>query len=148
MAGKQDLLKHVEQLGLDPTVKPSDRLSAKPARSNEAARRFAIDCARIMADDRCEEIVVLDLRGVSPVCDFFVLGNGTSDRQMRAVTDEIREMAKAQGEKPYSTGGYEEGTWIVADYVDVVIHLFNEEQRAYYDLDSLWGDSPRVSWER
>lgn len=151
MPGKQDLLRQAEQLGVAPekvvqAEGASDRQRAKPVRSNEQARRFAIDCARIMDDARCEEIVVLDLRGISPVCDFFVIANGTSDRQMRAVADHIKETAKAQSETPYSVAGYDEGAWIVVDYVDVIVHLFNEERRAYYDLDSLWGDSPRVEW--
>lgn len=151
MPGKEDLLRHAEQLGVDPSaVDPASeaaaRRRARPDRSAEAARRFAIGCARLMGDDRCERIVVFDLRGISPVCDFFVIGTGTSDRQMRAVADHIKEMAREQGERPYSTSGYDEGTWIVADYVDVIVHLFDEDRRAYYDLDSLWGDSPHVAW--
>lgn len=147
MTNKGDLLKHAEQLGVKAMSEPSERERARPARSNEAARQFAIECARIMSGDRCEEIVALDLRGVSPVCDFFVIGTGTSDRQMRAVVDHIKAMGKERDETPYSVGGYDEGTWIVIDYVDVIVHLFNEEQRAYYDLDSLWGDSPKVDWK-
>ncbi|MFQ5500965.1 MAG: ribosome silencing factor [Phycisphaerae bacterium] len=151
MPGKEDLLRHAEQLGVDPSAvsdasEVSQRMQAKPDRSQEEARRFAIDCARMMEADRCDEIVVLDLRGVSPICDFFVIGNGTSDRQMRAAVDHIKEAAKEQGQRPYSTSGYREGAWIVVDYVDVIVHLFEAERRAYYDLDSLWGDSPSVEW--
>ena len=147
MTNKGELLKHAEQLGVKASVEPSDRQRAKPARSNEAAQRFAVECARTMEDNRCEEITVLDLRGVSPVCDFFVIGTGTSDRQMRAVVDHIKKMGKSQGETPYSVGGYDEVNWIVVDYVDVIVHLFSDDQRAYYDLDSLWGDSPKVDWK-
>lgn len=147
MPGRSELLIHAASLRVEPPDERSARSEAKPARGPEAARAFAVDCARLMRDDRCEEIVVLDLRGVSPVCDFFVIGTGTSDRQMRAVVDHIKEMGRERGETPYRTAGYEEGTWIVVDYVDVVVHLFDGEQRAYYDLDSLWGDSPHVEWE-
>lgn len=126
----------------------SARPRVKPSRSADAARRFAVECARILHDDKCEDIVVFDLRGVSQVCDYFVIGNGTSDRQMRAVAEHIEEMARGVGEKPYGVSGYDEGTWIVIDYVDVIIHLFDEQQREYYDLDSLWGDSPAVEWKR
>lgn len=120
----------------------------KPTRPSDAARKFAIEVARHMEDDKCEDIVVLDLRGVSQVCDFFVIATGTSDRQMRAVADHLSQLGKQQGDPPYGVGGYEEGIWIVVDFVDVVIHLFDEEHRRFYDLESLWGDGPRIEWMR
>ena len=99
-----------------------------------------------MLRDGMPYVVVLDLAGVSPICDFFVIATGTSDRQMRATGDHIEVMGKAQGEKPYGISGYREGTWIIVDYVDVVIHLFGADLRSYYDLESLWGDRPLVDW--
>ncbi len=147
MDGKQDLLKHAESLGVAPQTGANLPERVRPQMSSEVAREFAIACARLMRDDKCENIVVLDLRDVSPICDFFVIATGSSDRQMRAVTDHIKDMARERGEKPYSISGYEESAWIVVDYVDVILHLFDPEQRAYYDLDSLWGDSPHVAWE-
>lgn len=118
----------------------------KSTRQADEARAFAIGCARIAAEDHCEDVVVLDLRGVSPICDFFVIATGTSDRQMRAVCDHIETMAAEVGDKPYGIAGYDEASWIVADYVDVVAHLFEADLRAYYDLESLWGDRPQVDW--
>ena len=123
------------------TVRPPATLRA------DAARAFAVDAARLMATDRCEEILVLDLRGISPVCDYFVIATGSSERQMRAVADHVEELAKSQGDSAFGVAGYEEGGWIVLDYVDVVIHVFDGEHRAYYSLETLWGDSPRVKWE-
>ena len=120
-------------------------ISPRPA---DSARTFAIDSARLFVDDRCEDILVLDLRGISPICDYFVIATCTSDRQMRAIADHVEELAKARKEKPYGVAGYEDGRWIVLDYVDVVMHLFDSEFRAYYNLETLWGDSPRVTWER
>lgn len=147
MSGNEDLLKHAESLGVQPQPDSELPERIRPQMTSEAAREFAIECARLLRDDKCENIVLLDLRGVSPICDFFVIATGTSDRQMRAVTDHVKQMAKQRGEAPYSVSGYAESTWIVMDYVDVIVHLFDEEQRSYYDLDSLWGDSPPVSWE-
>jgi ribosome-associated protein len=118
----------------------------KTAAGSEAGRAFAIDSARLMLADRCEDILVLDLRGVSPVCDYFVIATGTSDRQMRSVGAHIEDTARQRGEKPFATAGYQEGRWIVLDYVDVVIHLFDGEYRAYYNLETLWGDCPKVEW--
>jgi ribosome-associated protein len=118
----------------------------KPTRPTEQAREFSIASARLMAEDHCEDVIILDLVGISPICDYFVIGTGTSDRQVRAVADNIEKMAAEKGDKPYGVAGYQEGTWIVVDFVDVVIHLFDAERRTYYDLDSLWGDREKISW--
>lgn len=151
MAKKDALRKQAEQLGINPKlVEPPEGQKPerlRPTRTQENAKKFAVQAAQIMSEDKCEDIVVLDLRGISPICDYFVIATGTSDRQMRAVTDHIKDMAKKRDEKPYGIDGYEEGVWIVMDYVDVIIHLFDGERRGYYDLDSLWGDSPSVDWE-
>lgn len=101
-----------------------------------------------MEDDRCEDIVVLDLRGLSPICDFFVIGTGTSDRQMRSTADHVSQLGKSQDDPPYGVGGMEEGNWIIVDFVDVVVHFFDDERRRFYDLESLWGDGARVEWMR
>ena len=146
MSGNEEILKHAESLGVAPPTEATLPERKRPVMTSEAAREFAIECARMMRDDKCEDIVLLDLRGVSPICDFFVIATGTSDRQMRAVADHIKQMAKQRGEAPYSVSGYDESTWIVIDYVDVILHLFDADQRTYYDLDSLWGDSPQVEW--
>ncbi|RIK65830.1 MAG: ribosome silencing factor [Planctomycetota bacterium] len=123
-------------------------LTVRPTatRSAEAARAFAIEAARLMADDKCEDVVVLDLRGLSPVCDFFVIGTGTSDRQMRAAAAHVEQLGKSQNDPPYGVGGMEEGVWIIVDFVDVVVHFFDDERRRFYDLESLWGDGARVEW--
>ena len=91
--------------------------------------------------------MVLDLVGLWPVADYFVLCTGTSPRQMRTVCDEIEERAAEIGSRAYSRSGYEGQTWVVVDFVDVVVHLFNPDSRRYYDLDNLWGDAPKVDWE-
>jgi ribosome-associated protein len=139
--------RQAQQLAVTNQAEAAETVRPVPHLRDEAARTFAIDAARLMAEDRCEDILILDLRGISPICDYFVIGTGTSDRQMRAVADHVEAMAKARNEKPFGVAGYEEGGWIVIDYVDVVIHLFAGEQRAYYNLETLWGDSPRVKWE-
>ncbi len=144
MVKKEDRAKQTKRLALTKAVEETAHLRPKSTRSNETARAFAVEVARIMAENQCEDIVALDLRGVSPVCDYFVIGTGTSDRQMRAVADHIEAAGKTQGERPFGVGGYQEGAWIVVDYVDVVIHLFDPDHRGYYDLDSLWGDCPKV----
>ena len=111
-------------------------------------RQFAIEIARIVHDNKSEDVVALDLRGISPVTDFTVICTGTSDRQMRAVADMIIEYGKKVGEKPYGFCGHEAAAWIVIDYIDVVVHIFDKPYRDYYDLELLWGDTPRIEWAR
>jgi ribosome-associated protein len=118
-----------------------------PSRQRDAAARaFAIEAARLAANTRCHNVVVLDVAGLSPVCDFFVIATGTSPRQMRTVADEIIELAESQKFKPLSESGLDSTTWVLVDCVDVIIHLFNDDSRRYYDLDNLWGDAKPVDW--
>jgi ribosome-associated protein len=113
----------------------------------ETARQFAIESARLAANTRCSNVVLLDVSNLSPVTDFLVLATGTSPRQMRAVCDDIEEMALPQGNRPLSHAGYDGESWMLIDFVDVVIHVFSHEARQFYDLDNLWGDAPKVEWK-
>ncbi len=108
--------------------------------------RFAVQVARIASENRTEDVSILDLRGLSSISDFFVIGTGTSDRQMHAVLDHVKQHARTVQRTPFNVADSRSSVWILADYVDVVLHLFSVEHRAYYDLDSLWGDAPRVEW--
>ena len=112
------------------------------------AHQFAVELAKIAHDNKTDDLVVFDLRGLSPVTDFTVIGTGTSDRQMRAVADCVVEYGKKVGQRPYGVAGYDGGTWILLDYVDVVMHMFGRPYREYYDLELLWGDAPRLPWAR
>ncbi len=93
------------------------------------------------------DVSVYDLRWLSSLADYFVIGTGRSGRQMGAVLDRIQEHAAAVGRKPLANPDKRSTTWILADYVDVVVHLFDRDHRSYYDLDGLWGDAPRVPVE-
>ncbi len=125
----------------------------KPARKErprpklDDVRAFAVAAACIASDHKVENVSVLDLRGLSNLADYFVLGTGTSSRQMHAVLDYIAEHAAALEREPFNVADATDASWLLADYVDVVIHLFDEEHRSYYDLDSLWGDAPCVPWQ-
>jgi len=113
----------------------------------DEAREFAIGVARIADEQKTEGVAVLDLRGLSNLADYFVIGTGTSGRQMHATLDRIDEHATQLGRVAFSREASGGTSWLLADYVDVVVHLFDEEHRAYYDLDGLWGDAPRVTWQ-
>jgi len=109
-------------------------------------RALAVRAARIARDRHATDIAVLDLRGISPVTDYFVIFTGTSDRQMRSVADEIVDAAAAGGHRLFGSAGMEAGGWILLDFVDLVVHIFDESHRRYYDLELIWGDAPRVPW--
>ncbi len=79
--------------------------------------------------------------------DFFVIASGTSRRQMLAIAEEVSRNLKKEGNPPLGREGYEESTWILQDYGDVVLHLFTDEAREMYDLESLWADAGRIDWE-
>jgi ribosome-associated protein len=110
------------------------------------ALEFAIESARLAAHTRCHDVSVLDVRGISPVTDYLVIGTGTSPRQMRTVCDDLAEMAEQRGQHPIGLNGLEGDAWMLIDFVDVVIHIFSPQARAFYDLDNLWGDARKVEW--
>lgn len=112
------------------------------------SQQFAIEAARMASDDKCEDVVVLDLRGKSSITDYFVIATGTSDRQMYAVADHIDEYAYRLGMKLYNNKRLDSPVWVLMDYVDVVVHVFDRDHREYYDLELLWGDAARVEWTR
>ena len=117
-------------------------------------RKLAIALARTCAENRCRDVIILDLRGLSPVTDFFVLATGTSARQMTTVADRCEEAGKELKQRPFGIEGTKvpegaiESRWVLVDFVDVVVHVFTEDSRKYYDLELLWGDAPRVDWKR
>ena len=113
-------------------------------RKTTETKKFAVAAAKIAAERHCSDIVVLDLKGKSPATDYFVIVTGTSDRQMRTVADEINEAAKKVHFQRFGRAGYEQARWILLDYVDVVIHIFDSEYRDYYDLELLWKDARKL----
>ncbi len=116
-------------------------------RIDRKARAFALASARLAGERHCTDIVVLDLRKISQVTDYFVIVTGTSDRQMRGVADEITDEAKKHKLSLFGRPGYEQGHWILLDFIDVVVHLFDSRFRDYYDLELLWGDARKLKMD-
>ena len=115
------------------------------SKQNTKAKALALAAAKIAAERHCTNIVVLDLREISPATDYFMIATGTSDRQMRSVADDICVAAIEQGQQRFGRAGYDQGRWILLDFFDVVIHIFDAEYRDYYDLELLWGDAERLT---
>jgi len=90
------------------------------------------------ADKKARGIVRLDIRQKSSIADYFVICEGDTDRQVRAITDSIVEACQAKGVRPLRTAGYQEGSWVVLDYASVIVHVFLPGERSYYDLEALW----------
>jgi ribosome-associated protein len=126
----------------------SATLRSELASPNEAAVDRAVLCARVAEDNKARDIVVLDMRSVTPLYDFFVLMTGYSRRQIHNLAEEIDAELRAVGETRLSIEGYEASKWVVQDYGDLVIHVFDPDTRKYYGLEDLWADAPRLDWER
>ncbi len=106
----------------------------------------AIHCAQVADDNKAQDIVILDMRTLTPLFDFLVLATGTSRRQLHTLTEEIDAALRSLGDTRLSIEGYQAGKWIVQDYGDVVVHVFDRDARSYYGLEDFWADAPRLDW--
>jgi ribosome-associated protein len=120
----------------------------QPTPTEVVAADRACLCARVAADNKARDVVVLDMRGITPLYDFFVLSTGSSRRQIHTIAEETDAAMRGEGEKRLSIAGYDVSRWVVQDYGDVVVHVFDPDTRAYYALEDLWADAPRLDWER
>src|SRR6266542_2972772 len=132
---------------------PADLAQAAPpiepieVERSDAGRPRAVLIAQAGLDKKAEDVLVIDVRGLTSYADFFVLMTADSDRQADAIADAVDERLKAQGATKVGVEGYESGRWILIDYGDVVAHVFNREARGFYDLEGLWADAPRFKVE-
>jgi len=110
----------------------------------EDARKFAILAAQSLTDDKCSDVVVIDVGGRSPLTGFLVIGSGTSARQMGGALATLEEVAEECGTNAFHITEDNSDTWLIADFVDVVVHLFEPNARAHYDLEGLWFEGERI----
>lgn len=111
----------------------------------EGARRLPRTVAQVVhaiEDRKGEKIVVLDLRGLSDAADYFVIASGTSDAHVRGIADGVVQALEAAGHPANHVEGLTTGRWVLLDFVDIVVHLFHPETRAFYRLERLWQDAP------
>jgi ribosome-associated protein len=122
--------------------------SAGPSARLAPSLERALAAAQVAADNRGREIVVLDLREVTTAFDYFVTVTGASRRQLHSISEEIDEtLEKTMGDRRMGIEGYDLSRWILLDYGDVVVHLFDSETRSYYSLEDLWAQAKRVPFE-
>ena len=109
------------------------------------SKKLALLCRELADDKKAEDIVILDVREVSSVTDYFVIASGTSEPHLRAIVDEIRDRLRERHElRPRAVDGTLQTAWVVLDYFDVIVHVMRQDLRDRYDLETLWGDAPRV----
>ncbi|HTI72764.1 MAG TPA: ribosome silencing factor [Candidatus Limnocylindria bacterium] len=109
------------------------------------SRKLALLCRKLADDKKAENIVVLDVRKLSSVTDYFVIATGTSGPHLRAIESSIVDTLRNDYHlKPHNLDGSSKSNWIAADYFDVIVHVMNADVRAHYDLEGLWADAPRV----
>jgi ribosome-associated protein len=123
-------------------------VTSSPTTTLPPALDRALLCARVGEENKAKNVLVLDMRGITPLYDFFVLLTGASRRQIHTIAEEIDAAMRAAGDERLSIQGYQASRWVVQDYGDVVVHVFDADARSYYDLEELWADAPRVDWKR
>jgi len=111
----------------------------KPEELPDEVRR----ATELVLDRKGSEVLALDLRGISSATDFFVLASGNSDVQVKAIAEHVIDELKKEDHRPDHVEGLSGGRWVLLDYIDFVVHVFHPQARAFYQLESLWGDAPR-----
>ena len=109
------------------------------------SRKLASLCRELADNKKAEDIVILDVRDLSSVTDYFVIASGNNEPHLRAITDEITDKLREEHHlRPKAIDGTLQAAWVVLDYFDVIVHVMRTDLRERYDLEALWGDAPRV----
>jgi len=120
-------------------------VSVKMQKKEIEPKKLALLCGEFAENKKAEDIVILDVRKLSTITDYFVIVSASTEPHLRAVADEILDKLLEQyGVKPYSIDGERPISWLVIDYLDVIVHIFRSDLRTHYDLEGLWGDAPKV----
>ncbi len=111
--------------------------------------QLALAAAKTAAENKGLDVVILDLRDLTCIFDYFVIASGTSRRQLHAISDDIDDrLQKDLNDKRMGIEGYDGSSWILLDYGTIVVHLFDAETRDYYGIEKLWGEAKRVDWQK
>jgi ribosome-associated protein len=126
----------------------TDKTNNDPEQKDTIApKEWTLEIAQLISDRHGYDIVILQVGKISPITDYLLIATGTSDRQLVSIADELKRLGKKRGNKVWKVAGMDSGDWVVLDFVDVVVHLFSEDLRKYYDLELIWGEAPRIEWE-
>jgi ribosome-associated protein len=111
------------------------------------ARELALVAANAAADKKASDVIVLDVSDQLVITDCFVIASAPNERQVGAIVDSVEEKMRAAGTKPVRREGAREGRWVLLDFVDVVVHVQHADERAFYGLERLWKDCPRIEFD-
>ena len=111
-----------------------------PQLDNNSSQSLLKEIIELAYEKKAEEIITLDLRGLSSLSDFFIICHGNSEPQVKAIVDNIR---KGTIYKPRHLEGYENKKWVLLDYFDIIVHVFDEDERKYYSIEQIWADAPK-----
>ena len=110
------------------------------------SQELAYELARIIDDKRGRDILIIDLRGIADIADFFVIGTGDNNRQVDAIVDEIENQLRPKDVHAVAIDGREDNSWDIMDFGSVIAHIFQPQARAFYRLEKLWADAPRIEY--
>lgn len=110
--------------------------------------RLAATCAQLLDDKLADDILVMEVRELTSIGEYFIVATGRNARHLRALSREIEDAVEGAGKEPLGVEGLPESGWILVDLGDVVIHLFDAERRDLYQIEVLWGDAPREDWKQ
>lgn len=125
-----------------PQRKSTPRPRRKPAAPSDPMRVLALAAAQLAIEKKATNVKLIDLRGITPITDYFVIASGSSEIQAKAIADHILNEMRKHGLTPWKSEGWEARQWIIIDFVDIVVHVFLESAREFYNLERLWADAP------
>lgn len=128
--------------------KPSDQFKTDPKSETIDSSALIESITNALHEKKAKEIVLLDVRGLTTLTDYFIVCHGTSETQIRALANSVTEMTKKDiGEAVWKKEGLEARRWIILDYVNVVVHIFSQEKREFYGVERMWNDAVRTELE-
>ena len=113
----------------------------------EESKKMALLAVEALEDKKAEDIRILDISNVSVLADYFIIANGTNRNQVQAMEDNVEEALGKGGYVPKQIEGYQSANWILMDYKDIIVHVFSEEDRGFYDLERIWRDGKEITKE-
>ncbi|MDD4754031.1 MAG: ribosome silencing factor [Desulfitobacteriaceae bacterium] len=111
------------------------------------SKEMALACAEAANEKKARDILLMNLQGISLIADYFVICTGNNNIQVQAISDNIEEKLKEKGNPPLRREGYKDGRWVLMDFGSAIVHIFQEEERQYYNLERLWGDAEKIFYE-
>ncbi len=125
-----------------------DRQSLRHTAEHQASEDLLIQAAKILDQGGCTDIIIIDVRGLSDVTDYLLIASGTSGRQIKSLGDDVEKYAYTKGYPILNVDKDDPVTWLLLDFVDVIVHIFGQDTRAHYDMETLWGKAPRIAWNK